>query len=184
MKPQHLKRILFGSVIILVVGLIGLAGFWAQEHGYGSSSDGYTSISHGRLGDKIVFVLCSDTGGVGGRHNSSTTLTGFKYHGSDSASDGRRVDWQCETANGRSGTMTINNVKYDLGDGAMFLVTTRGEKTQVRQLRRDLSKFEPGRDSRDSATLTRSFKRLAQEDPGIAAFIAATKKPNRPLTNR
>jgi len=48
--------------------------------------------------------------------------------------DGRRVEWQVQTTDGETAQFWINNVDYDLGAGALFILTTRNGTTDVRQL--------------------------------------------------
>jgi hypothetical protein len=55
----------------------------------------------------------------------------------------------------------------DLAAGRLFLLTTRADQAQVRQLKRDLSRLRPE---------TGNFEKLAREDEDIARFIAAAEK--------
>jgi hypothetical protein len=82
--------------------------------------------------------------------------------------DARRLSWHWETVDGKGGTVTIDDKKYDPRDGALFLISTRGGATQVRQLQRDLSAVKPDR---------ASFERLAKEDAEIARFVQEAAKP-------
>lgn len=47
--------------------------------------------------------------------------------------------WQLVTSDGRAGVFSIDDVEYDLEDGAVFRVDVDGDTTTVRQLDRDLS---------------------------------------------
>jgi hypothetical protein len=83
--------------------------------------------------------------------------TETKYIGVHEASDGRKVEWQWQTADDKTGTMTINGSSYDLAAGVLFLVSTRGGRVRVRQLQRDLGNVEA-----DSPK--QSLERLLRDD--------------------
>lgn len=57
--------------------------------------------------------------------------------------------WQVRTSDGQTAVLTINNVNYDLANGAVFRIDTGGEKVIVKQLDRDLSNVQPDSTSCD-----------------------------------
>ncbi|MCO6042739.1 hypothetical protein NG895_02355 [Aeoliella sp. ICT_H6.2] len=57
--------------------------------------------------------------------------------------------WQPETADGLTATFTINDVDYDLSEGAVFRIDASGEETVITQVDRDLSKIPPDRNGCD-----------------------------------
>src|SRR5262249_27464223 len=111
---------------------------------------------------RVALAVFTDVTGSG---TAGIGPPGPKYHWEDATPDGRRIAWTCETGDGRSGAVTINGQEYDLAKGPLFLVTVRGEKTQVSQLQRDFGKMEPGQ-----------VHILPRDDPDVAAFIAQVSK--------
>ena len=79
--------------------------------------------------------------------------------------DGQRVDWRLETDDGLTALFTIDGATYDLGSGNLFLVSTAGVETEVRQAQRDLSGVEPQNDS---------ILEFSLKDEDIQAFIQST----------
>jgi hypothetical protein len=78
---------------------------------------------------------------------------------------GRGVTWECETADGATGTMTIGTARFDLAGGNVFLVpTTPGGK--VTQLAHDFA---------GAAVRADSFGRLAAERGEVRSFVAAAE---------
>jgi hypothetical protein len=86
------------------------------------------------------------------------------YHLSSHAlsSDGRRVDWQAQTTDGKTAQFWIDGESYDLASGALFIVTTQNGATMVNQLHRDLSNVQPDYDS---------CVDFARGDPDLARFM-------------
>ncbi|HUG69517.1 MAG TPA: hypothetical protein VMM76_17330 [Pirellulaceae bacterium] len=59
-------------------------------------------------------------------------------------------EWQLETTDGRTAVFTVNNVKYDLSQGAVFRIDINGYEATVKQLDHDLSNIQPNRTSCDN----------------------------------
>lgn len=57
-----------------------------------------------------------------------------------------RFDWQLESIDGKDVDFRINDEAFDLVDGALFIISTTGGDTRVRQLDRDLSTVAPNAD--------------------------------------
>jgi hypothetical protein len=57
--------------------------------------------------------------------------------------DHQSFDWQYTTVDGNSVEFSINDQPYHLVDGNLFLITSWGGETVVRQLQRDLSGVQP-----------------------------------------
>jgi len=105
-------------------------------------------------------------GGSGeGKGSGSTTDPIYRYQGYAESSDGRRFDWEVQTADGKTALFKIDDTRYDLADGRLFLVTTRGGRTEVRQLDRDLSGVQPDWES---------IVVFAKSDPDVAEFAGVT----------
>ena len=108
------------------------------------------------------------TGNFHSNGSGSTSDPIYKETGYAQAADGRQVNWQIETADGKSATFSIAGQPYDLAKGALFLVTTQGGKTQVQQLSFDLSKLP---------AVHESCQTVADSSPDVSSFIqkAGTK---------
>jgi hypothetical protein len=94
------------------------------------------------------------------------------YRASFERPGGGQVIVESETFNGNDvpltiNNLTINNVRYDLAAGRLFLVTTRGGQAQVRQLKRDLSGLRPN---------WAAFEKFAKEDADVAQFVTAAEE--------
>jgi hypothetical protein len=109
---------------------------------------------------RVVCVIWFDV-----KHSSSGV--GEKFSGVVERPDGRKVTWDCVTPDGRTGTVGIDGTKYDLANGALFLVSVRGPGPTVRQLAYDVSRLNPEDDS---------IPRLAAEHADVAAFVANAPK--------
>ena len=90
-------------------------------------------------------MICSDIQGAAGGLGERTSGPPWfrKEEGYTSSPDGRRFDWQLETGDGRSVKCHLDGKEYDLSKGTLFLVKTKGGKTEVEQLSRDLSAVQP-----------------------------------------
>jgi hypothetical protein len=82
--------------------------------------------------------------------------------GAAHAADGRSLAWEVQTRDGRAGEAQIGGDRYDLAAGTLFLVTTQGGTTEVRQLSRDLSAVPLDHDG---------ILAFAWTDPDLAAFL-------------
>jgi hypothetical protein len=98
---------------------------------------------------------CSGTG--------STEDPVFRLECSVQAQDGRRFQWEVHTSNGVTGEMWIEGDRFDLDQGALFLISSQDEGFKVDQYQRDFSELEP-----DNETLVA----FAIRDPAVADFIA------------
>src|SRR5262245_4731510 len=130
------------SSVTLLGCLVWLAGCGGKVHdvaaGSGSFAYGRTTVTYGTWGDGTAVLVWSDTDGPGGGVANSSP-EGARYRGRARASDDRLVEWECSTTDGKTGPVTINGETYELSSGPLFLVTTRGGKTEVQQLHRSLA---------------------------------------------
>jgi hypothetical protein len=97
---------------------------------------------------------------MGGRLSGPPPI--WKEKGFESSPDGRRFDWQLEKTDGRSVNCQVDGKEYDLAKGTLFLVKTKGGKTEVEQLSRDLSAVKPD---------TESCKDFARKDSTLSKFL-------------
>ncbi|MEZ4656177.1 MAG: hypothetical protein R2911_01240 [Caldilineaceae bacterium] len=92
----------------------------------------------------------------------STSDPVFHQQGYAEAADGRHYAYTVETRDGKVGELRIDNQPYDLAQGALFLVQTRGGHTTVQQLTHDLSAIEP---------TNAGCEAFGQRDTVVAEFI-------------
>jgi hypothetical protein len=117
----------------------------------------------------VSFVVWSDlpngsSGSGGGRTG------GASYKGHHRATDGRRVEFHASTTDGKAGTITIADVRYDLANGALFLVSTQHTPPEIAQITFDTASFPKGRDH---------LIELAKSNARIRAFFEKHKKQDR-----
>ena len=158
------------TVSLLLGGFTGLAGCGAKPHeinaGFGSMAYGRTTVSYGSWGDGTAILVWVDTEGQAGG-GAMTSADGAHYRGRARSPDGRHLEWDCKSADGKTGPVTINGATYELANGAVFLVTTRGGNNDVRQIQRNLSGISVSRESLDG---------LVKLDADVAKFLAEADK--------
>ena len=86
----------------------------------------------------------------------------YKAKGWELASDDRRLDWQLETPDGSSIKVRLNGKEYDASKGNLFLVKTKGGKTEVEQLTKDLPGGLPDR---------KMVEAFARNDAAVSKFL-------------
>jgi hypothetical protein len=116
-----------------------------------------------RWSDKLAVMICADV------HGSMRTMGSFsgppsvrKSEGSVSAQDGRKLDWLLEEIEGQKIRCRVNDKEFDLDQGTLFLVKTKGNETEVEQLSQDLSEVK---------SEIESFKEFARKNPAIGKLI-------------
>jgi hypothetical protein len=138
---------------------------WSASAGEGKPLPGIDQGSVYHLGTAVV--LWSDAPGGGGG-SSNSDVRGVKCQGSLLARDRRRVEFHCETMDAKTGRVTIDGVTYDLMDGNLFLISTAGDQSQVKQLKRSLAALKFERESLEA---------FGKSDPDIAGFFTKAAKP-------
>lgn len=86
----------------------------------------------------------------------------FHQSGYAVAADGRRVDWELSTADGRSATLLIDQQAFDLTQGNLFLITSVGGSNQIQPLRADLAALPLTADG---------CQQIAKNNPAVDHFI-------------
>jgi hypothetical protein len=119
--------------------------------------------------DGLAFLILTDFVGSGPGRSGGKGTGPEKYEGQQKAPDGQKIDWQCETTDGKTGKMMINGSSYELAKGSLFLISTRDGQVRVRQLQRDLLKVKPDQEALES---------LLKNDPDVGPFFAEGAKPN------
>ena len=113
----------------------------------------------------LRLMLWVDMTGSSGTHSSSSTDDPmFRQTGYAQAADGRRIEWQLATANGRTATFKIGDQPFDLAQGTLFLITTTQGSPQVQQLQYELAAL-PSAPS--------SCERVATDNAAVKHFTAS-----------
>jgi hypothetical protein len=116
----------------------------------------------------VSFVVWSDLSNGADGHGSAST-PGASYEGAHHANDGRRVVFRAETADGKSGSITIAGTDYDLAKGSLFLVAGHDDPPRVVQVAFDLSGFPRQDNLTEFAKSTASIRDFfANRDAGKA----------------
>jgi len=123
--------------------------------------------------DRVFLVIwldfCPSGGGSEAVSGPNTTIK-RQY----ATTDGNSVQWKCHTVDGKTGTIIINGVEYDLAKGGLFLVAAKQDKLQVTQLNRDFER--PKSEHETFEAFDRTCQSLAKSDPEIKDFIGADDK--------
>lgn len=116
----------------------------------------------------LAIMIWHDLDSSSNRGTGSAGDPVYRLNGYASSMDGRRVDWQVQTTDGKTAQFWIEDAKYDLAGGALFVVTTRNGTTEVEQLYRDLSIIQA-----DYGNCVA----FAKGDPDLARFIDGLSDP-------
>lgn len=141
----------------------------AMSTGTGSASVGNTTAEYytANGGMMLVIWLKHPAGGIhGGGAGVSSNPTKTIVTGNHRYGDAPGIEWRCETADGKSGSVTLGGANYELSRGGIFLVDMQGAKPVVTQLSRDAS----------SIKTKAELEALAKTDPEIAKFVSEKKE--------
>ena len=169
--------LLLGTLLMTgVVAAVWLVWFFPRGYSFPDGQPGImpgdtdeTTVQYVSRRDGLLVVVWSDlsgkAAGFGCEAGSSTEFAGSsgrtECHSSVKAGDGRAVQLKCVTTDGKGWTVTVNGKEYALGDGALFLVQTRGGSAKIRQLKQDLSGLQPTKET---------WQRLAKASPEVKDF--------------
>jgi len=177
---NHLKRVAFGFNTLLV--LFAVTGcLKTSAHGVATGSVTWinsaakpvpgihegtvdaVTLKHGPpQGVKIVFWGDLSSG----KSHGSGSPTGAAAEGQLLANGETRVKYRCETTDGTTAAITIEDQKFDSINGSLFLISTQQGKTQVKQLKFDVGKFP---------TNTAAIQKLAADNQQIREFFEAAQ---------
>jgi hypothetical protein len=173
MTPAR-KRVLLALAILsgLALFAVGFFVFWqlaAQPRltingSGGGGSIGGTSTQFVRSEEEGVSLLLWFDSQVGS--SRSGTSTGWFTSSADGhvvTADGKLVAWQWDAARPRGGHFQINGTPYELANGTLILVSTKGGQVRVTQVNVDMSRLTPD---------DRGLTALAQSQPKVAQFLA------------
>ena len=137
------------------------------EAGLDEAQASFGTWGNAASGSGLAFVILSDVVGP----SKVETKSSGKISGQQRSTDGRQVDWQCDTSDGKTGTVTLNGQVYDLAQGSLFLVSTKGTEARMLQLKRDTMKLKVGNDPKVT------LESLIKGDEEIGPFFANAGKP-------
>ena len=171
MIAAAMRKRTFGTVAIigcLTLAAVGTLGLWflfsTRASSGGGTSVGETSVQYVSVSPDggISLVIWSDLRGGAGQSSHSGLLES-RVAGFSSSADGRRIDWDWKAPKERAGAFRIDGTPYDLANGTVFLVSTKGGQVRVTQLDADLSKVKPDK---------QGFEAFAKNQPQVAQFTA------------
>ncbi len=114
----------------------------------------------------LTILIWDDIRGTHSNHGSgSSSDPVFRQSGQAESPDGRSYSYQVETEDGVTAKFTIDGREFDLSQGTLFLVKTRGSETVVQQISRDLPEIS-------STDADEAFREMAHSDPDVAALIS------------
>jgi hypothetical protein len=163
-----MRKRIFIIALVVIIGCLGLVGVVILRQltlsgGGGTTPVGETYVTYLLLNDRIALVVWTDNTGFSGHESESSLFSGASARGSFSSVDGKRIDWEWNAPKEKGGDFQLNGTPYDLANGTLFLVSTKGGQVRVTQLDVDLSKVQPNKEG---------FEALAKNDPKISQFIA------------
>ena len=129
---------------------------------------GSGTMTLNRWSEKLTVLICVDVqGSTSTKGSFSGPPSVRKSEGSVTAKDGRKLEWRLEEKEGQKITCSVNDKEFDLDKGNLFLVKTKGGKTEIEQISQDLSAVKPD---------IESFKDFARKNPAISKLLQIEDK--------
>ena len=125
---------------------------------YGAVDGARFSYHYWEEGLAILIWHDMAAGGEGCSGTGSTEDPVYKLECDVESTDGQSFSWKAHTQDGVTAEMWIEDQRYDLSQGNMFLVSNGEAGLQVEQLQRDFSTLEPSNDA---------ISALATSDPAV-----------------
>lgn len=116
-------------------------------------------------GQRLLFVHAAADGSCGG--SGSTLDPVYTVTCTAAPFNGVARTWTAETADGRTISLTIDGVPYNVAQGPVFVLTEGAGGTAVTQLQRDLSVIP---------FMHEEIVALMQSDPELSAFLAEMER--------
>jgi hypothetical protein len=165
MRNRVFTTVAIVGCLALVAAVVLLVWLWLSSGGGGGiTSVGETAVQYVSINPdgRLSLVIWSDLQGKGG-NTCRSGLFGSRCEGFFLSADARRIDWEWDAPKEKGGDFQINGTSYDLVNGTLFLVSTKGGKVRITQLDVDLSRVKPGKEG---------FEAFAKTEPRVAQFIA------------
>jgi hypothetical protein len=160
-------RTVLGIGCLALVGVILLAVLIGLQRGIGggTNSVGETTVQYVSMrADRCINLLIwTDAVGSAGTSAQSAVFGSGSVEGFFTSADGKRMGWNWNAPREKGGDFRLNGTTYDLANGIVFLVSTRGGQVRVTQLDLDLSKVEAHK---------RGFEAFANSQPRVAEFVS------------
>jgi hypothetical protein len=116
---------------------------------------------------KVRLIVWCDAEG-NGDFQGSTSANRDDCRASLQLADGRIVRWSSHITEGKPGEVIINGQRFDLGQGALLLVSSREGDFRITQLQRDLSTIKAHEED---------LIRFAASDADLKQFLAKRAPP-------
>lgn len=164
-RPERYRKNLMNLIVILVLLSLGAC---QSKTPPGSAVFSNTVNEAGCTfliwQEGLRLMLWTDITGESGTNSSTSTSDPmFRQTGYAQAADGRRVEWQLETADGQTGTFKVGDQRFDFTQGTLFLIETAQGSPQVQQLQYDFAPLPSDPSSCES---------VATNNPEVQRFIA------------
>jgi hypothetical protein len=188
------KRIL---ILVAILGVLGIVAFlmvlgfvladpMQTGAGGGGFSAGKCNVQYVTFGanQRTALVILTDATGTSGSEAESGLFIRSCAKGFVTSAEGKRIEWEWIAPRDKGGDFSLDGAAYDLTDGTLFLVATKGGQVRVTQLDVDLSKFptiptmrdalpQPPRiDAAGRDKLSTAIKDWAKDHPRVAQFLA------------
>lgn len=134
----------------------------------------FAHIAYGTWEDRVVFAVWVDFDRVrgGDQFNEINEQPKKRYAGEMVDLDSRKITFECNTADGTAGAITVNGKSFDLADGWLLLASQdRGELKQLKPER--LAKPE-------SLPAARAAFEQLKAHPEVKAFFGTSAKGEKP----
>jgi len=139
LNVHHIRRYSALPILLLILLLIGCVPSRSPAVNNGTvlvylgDLSVQTSVEYLGLDERIVLVIWGDV--VGDSSCSSTeSPDGVTLHGELNSSDGRKLVWECDVSTEGAGTLMLEDTKYDLADGFLFLVSIKDGLFKIHQV--------------------------------------------------
>ena len=122
----------------------------------------YAAVTYYLWNDRVVFALWTDSdNNYGAREVAGDHLRGHI----EFRNRGPKVKFDCNTPDGKSGSLTVHDQQFDLSQGSLILVSASGGTVRLKQLKREGMAAVLPNGTREG------FQKL-KTDPEIAKFFA------------
>jgi hypothetical protein len=153
LSKEHLRLCLIAPIGVALIIFLSGCGTRSTPPGasrIGTSAPGM-NIAFLRWKEGLIVLFVDDVNG--GHRSGGSGSTSNPVHTSTVSAgspDAGGYECQLETEDGKLADCHINGKKYDLSNGTLFVIKSKGEQVEVHQLKRDLTKnpFDPN-DCRD-----------------------------------
>lgn len=164
---NFIQKISFSLGLILLAGLLLGCSPKSTPPGansvYGGLDVARFSYHYWKEGLTILIWHDFTYGGEGCSGSGSTEDPVYRLECDVESADGQSFSWKVHTRDGITADMWIEDERYNLSQGNMFLIRSQDGGIQVEQYQRNFSELEPTVDNVNA---------LSDSDPDIAAFIA------------